>query len=97
MKRAFVFLPVVLTLAVSACEWNRNVPPLGKDYGNAVSHNMSQHIVNPEPVGAGYGVGLNAEDSMWVCEQLSQKGMAAIELSGGTLEVAEMMEMPSPA
>ncbi|MDK1021071.1 MAG: NADH:flavin oxidoreductase [Candidatus Hydrogenedentes bacterium] len=28
--------------------------------------------------------GLNADDSMWVCEQLSQKGIAAIELSGGT-------------
>lgn len=28
--------------------------------------------------------GLNADDSMWVCEQLSKKGIAAIELSGGT-------------
>ncbi len=55
MKRAFVFLPVVLTLAVSACEWNRNVPPLGRDFGDATSHNMSQHIINPEPVTAGYG------------------------------------------
>jgi hypothetical protein len=55
MKRAFVFLPLVLTFAVSACQWNRNAPPLGRDFGDATSHNMSQQIVNPEPVGAGYG------------------------------------------
>ncbi|MDP7638602.1 MAG: NADH:flavin oxidoreductase [Candidatus Hydrogenedentes bacterium] len=28
--------------------------------------------------------GLNTDDSMWVCEQLSKKGITAIELSGGT-------------
>ncbi len=55
MKRALVFLPIVLTFAVSACQWNRNAPPLGRDFGNAVSHNMSQHIINPDPVTAGYG------------------------------------------
>ncbi len=55
MKRALVILPIVLTFAVSACQWNRNVPPLGRDFGNANSHNMSQHIINPDPVTAGYG------------------------------------------
>lgn len=55
MKRAFVFLPVALTLAVSACETNRNAAPLGRDFGDATSHNMSQQIINPEPVTAGYG------------------------------------------
>ena len=55
MKRALVFLPIVLTFAVSACQWNRNAPPLGRDFGNATSHNMSQHIINPDPVTAGYG------------------------------------------
>ena len=55
MKRALVLLPIVLTFAVSACQWNRNLPPLGRDFGNATSHNMSQHIINPEPVTAGYG------------------------------------------
>ena len=54
MKRIIATLPFVLILAVSACE-NRNVPPLGKDFGNATEHNLSQHIVNPDPVTAGYG------------------------------------------
>ena len=62
MKRAFVFIPVALTLAVSACETNRNAIPLGRDFGDATSHNFSQHIVNPEPVTAGYGApALNGE------------------------------------
>ena len=55
MKRITAALPLVLMLAVSACVENRNIPPLGKDYGNATTHNLSQHIVNPEPVTAGYG------------------------------------------
>jgi hypothetical protein len=55
MKRVFVFIPVALTLAVSACETNRNAIPLGRDFGDATSHNFSQHIINPEPVTAGYG------------------------------------------
>jgi type IV pilus biogenesis protein CpaD/CtpE len=45
---------VVLAVAVSACE-NRNAVPLGRDFGNATQHNMSQQIVNPEPAYAGYG------------------------------------------
>ncbi len=55
MKRSIIFLPLVLTFAVSACELNRNVPPLGRDFGNATLHNMSLHIINPEPATAGYG------------------------------------------
>ncbi len=55
MKRISAMLPLVLMLAVSACVENRNIPPLGKDFGNATTHNLSQHIVNPEPVTAGYG------------------------------------------
>ncbi len=54
MKRIIATLPFVLILAVSACE-NRNIPPLGKDFGNATEHNLSQHIINPDPVTAGYG------------------------------------------
>ncbi len=54
MARVFALLPFVLALAVTACE-NRNIPPLGRDFGNAVNHNMSQHIINPEPVTADYG------------------------------------------
>ena len=55
MKRALAILPIALTFAVSACQWNRNAPTLGADFGNATNHNMSQHIVNPDPVYAGYG------------------------------------------
>ncbi len=55
MKRIIATLPLVLMLAVSACAQNRNIPPLGKDFGNATTHNLSQHIINPEPVTAGYG------------------------------------------
>jgi len=55
MKRIIATLPLVFVFAVSACEQNRNNVPMGKDFGNATSHNMSQHIVNPEPVTAGYG------------------------------------------
>ena len=54
MKRIIATLPFVLILAVSACE-NRNLPPLGADFGNATEHNLSQHIINPDPVTAGYG------------------------------------------
>ncbi len=55
MKPIIATLPLVLMLAVSACAVNRNIPPLGKDFGNATTHNLSQHIINPEPVTAGYG------------------------------------------
>lgn len=54
MKRTYILLAVVLGLAVSACE-NRNAAPLGRDFGNATQHNMSQQIIDPEPVYAGYG------------------------------------------
>ena len=55
MNRIIATLPLVLMLAVSACAQNRNVPHLGEDFGNATTHNFSQHIINPEPVTAGYG------------------------------------------
>ena len=55
MKPIIATLPLILMLAVSACELNRNIPPLGKDFGNATSQNLSQQIINPQPVTAGYG------------------------------------------
>ncbi len=68
MNRFIATLPLVLMFAVSACEQNRNLPPLGKDFGNATTHNFSQHIINPEPVTAGYGApalnGLRAKGVM---------------------------------
>ncbi len=68
MKPIIATLPLVLMFAVSACEVNRNIPPLGKDFGNATTHNLSQHIINPEPVTAGYGApafhGVRAKGAM---------------------------------
>ncbi len=67
MKRAIALLPLGLILAVAACE-NRNIPPLGKDFGNATQHNMSVHIINPDPATAGYGApeydGVRAKGAM---------------------------------
>ena len=55
MKRAVILLPLGLTFALSACQWNRNAPSLGRDFGNTTSHNISRHIMHPDPVHAGYG------------------------------------------
>jgi hypothetical protein len=68
MKRIIAILPLVLLFAVSAC--NRNIPPLGEDFGNATIHNFSQHIVNPDPVTAGYGApALNGTRAAGVIER----------------------------
>ncbi len=86
MKRALVFLPIVLTFAVSACQWNRNLPPLGRDFGNAVNHNMSQHIINPDPVTAGYGApALDGERASVVIERYKAGDVLApeVESTGG--------------
>ncbi len=86
MKRALVFLPIVLTFAVSACQWNRNAPPLGRDFGNATSHNMSQHIINPDPVTAGYGApALDGERASGAIERYKSGDVLApeAETTGG--------------
>ncbi len=77
MNRIIATLPFVLILAVSACE-NRNIPDLGRDFGNATSHNMSLHIINPDPVTAGYGApALDGERAGGVIDRY--KGGAVIE------------------
>ena len=48
MKKTLVILPFFLGLALAACE-NRNAQPLNPSFGNAVNHNASMHIINPEP------------------------------------------------
>jgi hypothetical protein len=48
MKKTVVILPFVLGLALAACE-NRNAQPLNPSHGNAVNHNVSLHVINPEP------------------------------------------------
>lgn len=58
-KRTIGTLPLALAVgltavALGACE-NRNIPPLGRDFGNATEQNMSLQIINPEPVYADSG------------------------------------------
>ncbi len=70
MNRIIAILSLVLLFAVSACTENRNIPHLSKDFGNATIHNFSQHIVNPDPVTAGYGApALNGTRAAGVIER----------------------------
>ncbi len=85
MKRIIAFLPLVLILAVSACG-NRNLPHLGRDFGNATSHNASQHIINPDPVTAGYGApALDGDRASGVIERYKSGEVIApeVEDTGG--------------
>lgn len=52
MKRSTTLLPVILLAVGSGCE---NASPLGKDFGNAVRHNMAVQIINPSPDYTGRG------------------------------------------
>ncbi len=45
---ASLLLLLLLALSVGGCRPTSAVPP-GPIFGNATRHNMSQHIVNPEP------------------------------------------------
>ncbi len=86
MKRAIALLPLGLILAVSACE-NRNAPPLGKDFGNATQHNMSVHIINPDPATAGYGApALDGKRAKGAMDRYETGTVIApqVETSGGT-------------
>lgn len=46
MKRSTMILPVILMWAATGCQPSQ---PVGRDFGNAVRHNMSVHIINPAP------------------------------------------------
>ncbi len=50
MKLSTMLLPVILSWALAGCQDRQ---PLGRDFGNAVRHNMSVHIINPAPDYAG--------------------------------------------
>jgi hypothetical protein len=39
-------LPFALLFAVAACQ---HLEPIGRDYGNAVTHNMSMQVIDPAP------------------------------------------------
>ena len=46
MKLIYV-LPVAAVLGTAGCEAKEH---LSSDFGNSVNHNMSLHVVNPDPV-----------------------------------------------
>ena len=49
MRQTMKILPFALLFAVAACaEW-QNKEPLGRDYSNAVNHNISVHVIDPAP------------------------------------------------
>lgn len=49
MRQTMKALPVVLLFAVAACAQYQNDQPLGRDFGNAVTHNMSVQVIDPAP------------------------------------------------
>lgn len=49
MRQTMKLLPFALLLAVTACAQYQNKEPLGRDYGNAVNHNMSVQVIDPAP------------------------------------------------
>ena len=46
MRQTMKLLPFALLFAVAACQ---HLEPIGRDYGNAVTHNMSVHVIDPAP------------------------------------------------
>jgi hypothetical protein len=46
MRQTMKLLPLALLFAVAACQ---HLEPLGRDYGNAVTHNMSVQVIDPAP------------------------------------------------
>jgi hypothetical protein len=42
-------LPFALLFAVAACAQYQNKESMGRDYGDAVHHNLSVHVIDPAP------------------------------------------------
>jgi hypothetical protein len=49
MRQTMKTLPFALLLAVAACAQWQNKEPLGREYGDATTHNMSVQVVDPAP------------------------------------------------
>ena len=49
MRQTMKLLPFALLFAVAACAQWQNKESLGRDYGNAVTHNMSVQVIDPAP------------------------------------------------
>lgn len=47
MKLTHILSVAVVALGTAACEQPEH---LSSDFGNSVNHNMSLHVINPEPV-----------------------------------------------
>lgn len=46
MRQTMKILPFALLFAVAACQ---HMEPLGRDYGNAINHNLSVQVIDPAP------------------------------------------------
>ena len=49
MRQTMKLLPLALLFAAAACAQYQNDAPLGRDYGNAITHNMSVQVIDPAP------------------------------------------------
>ena len=49
MRQTMKLLPFALLFAVAACAQYQNKEPMGRDYGDAVHHNLSVHVIDPAP------------------------------------------------
>ena len=49
MRQTMKVLPFALLFAVAACTQWQNKEPLGRDYGNATTHNLSVQVIDPAP------------------------------------------------
>ncbi len=52
MKMLIKTIPFALVFVVAACQ---HTAPLGRDYGNSVSHNESVQVIDPAPSYEGMG------------------------------------------
>ncbi len=49
MRQTMKLLPFALLFAVAACAQYQNKESMGRDYGDAVHHNLSVHVIDPAP------------------------------------------------
>ena len=49
MRQTIKVLPFALLFAVAACAQYQHEESMGRDYGDAVHHNLSVHVIDPAP------------------------------------------------
>ena len=78
MKTIFVLLPVA-ALMLTACENNQG--PISPDFGNAVHHNMSVHIINPRtPNPSAAAPGMSGARAVGVIKRYNEGTPADLEI-----------------